>query len=137
MPVAQQRSRIGRSRRDRIGDPRCVEACAGPHPSGRGVVDHQHPHRTVALRLQDEAALEFQGGAQEDREHYRLAHQLCHGDRIAVARQDGIDGRPEAGEPAAQIERLDLKGRMVSSADVSDGARVGTSGLRWGMIDKI
>ena len=44
---------------------------------------------------------------------------------------------PKRAKPAAQIERLDLKGRMVSSADVSDGARVGTSGLSWGMIDRI
>src|SRR5215831_13979269 len=45
MPTAQQRARIGRSRRDGRRDTGGVEAGAGAHFAGRGVVDDQHPYR--------------------------------------------------------------------------------------------
>ena len=94
---------------DRRGDALGIEAGAGPHLARRGEIDHQHAHRSVALGLQDEAAIEFERGAQHDREHDRLAEQLCHRRRIIVAPQDGVDRRPEPHDAAAQIERLDRK----------------------------
>ena len=109
MAAAEQRAGIGRARRDGGGDARGVEAGAGAHLAGRGVVDDQHPHRPVALGLQDEAALEFQGRAEQHREHDGLAQELGDGRRITMTRQDGVDGRAEAHDPPAQVERLDLK----------------------------
>ena len=111
MTMAQQRARIGGTRCDGGRDPRGVEAGAGAHLAGRGVVDDQHADRPVALGLQDEAALEFQGRAEQHREHDGFAEKLRDRHRIAMTRQDGVDGRPEAYHPPAQVERFDLKGQ--------------------------
>ena len=72
---------------------------------GRGEIDHEHAHRPVALRLQDETAFEFERRAKHDREHDRLAEQLGDRQRVIVVAQDGIDRRPEPHDAAAQIER--------------------------------
>ncbi len=58
MAVAEQLAGLGRAGGDRRVDTRGIEAGAGPHLAGRGEIDHQHAHRTVALGLQDEAAVE-------------------------------------------------------------------------------
>ena len=111
VPATEQRSRIGRARGDGVGDARSVEAGAGAHLAGRGVVDDQHADRPVALGLQDEAAVEFQRRAEQHREHDRLAQQLRYRCGIVVPREDGVDRRTEAHDPPAQVERLDLKGQ--------------------------
>ena len=54
-----------RPRGDGRGDTFGIETCAGAHLVGRAVVDDQHAHRAVALRLQDESALEFQRRTQQ------------------------------------------------------------------------
>ncbi len=45
---------------DQARHPRLVEARAGADLAGAPEVDHQHPHRTVGLGLQDEAAVKLQ-----------------------------------------------------------------------------
>ena len=92
-----------------VGHAHGIEAGARPHLARGGVVDDQHPHRSVALGLQDETALELQGRAQQDGEHDRLAQELRDRRGIAVAREDGVDGRAETHEPPAQLQRLDLE----------------------------
>jgi len=82
---------------------------AGAHPAGRGEIDHQHTHRPVALGLQNETALELQGGAQHDGEHDGFAKKLGDRQRVVVAAEDGIDRRSEPYDAAAQIERADLE----------------------------
>src|SRR5216684_3850917 len=109
MAMAEQRAGIGGAGGDRGGHPVGIEAGAAAHLAGRGVVDDQHPHRAVALRLQDEAAFELQRRAEQHREHDALAQQLGDGRRIAMARKNGIDGGPEADHAPAQVERLDLE----------------------------
>ena len=109
MPATEQRPAIGRARCDGGGDARAIEAGAGAHLAGRDVVDDQHPHRPVALGLQDETALEFQGRAEQHREHDRLAQKLRHRGWIAVTRENRVDGRTEAHDAPAQVERLDLE----------------------------
>ena len=94
MAAAEQRARIGLARGHRGRDALLVEARAGPHLAGRDEVDHQHAHRPVGLRLQDEAALELQRGAEQHAEHDRLAEQL--GDRLRDSRGRSGSCRPRA-----------------------------------------
>ena len=96
MAVAEQRARIGRARGHGGGDAGGVETGAGAHLARGGVVDDQHPHRPVALGLQDEAAFEFQRRAQQHGQHDGLAQELGHGDGVVVPREDGVDGGTEA-----------------------------------------
>ena len=109
MAVTEQRARIGRARRHRRRHPGGVEAGAGAHLARGGVVDDQHPHRPVALGLQDEPSFEFQRRPQQHGQHDGLAQELGHGDGVVVPRQDGVDGGAEAHHAAAQVERLDLE----------------------------
>ena len=88
---------------------RLVEAGAGADLAGRGEIDHQHAHRPVGLRLQDEAALELERRAQQHPEHDRLAQKLGDRRRIAVAAEDLVDGGAEPHQPSAQVEGLDLE----------------------------
>ncbi len=62
--------------RNRLGDAGLVEARAGADAAAGHVIDHQHAHRPVALRLHDEAAVEFQRRAEQGCERDRLAEQL-------------------------------------------------------------
>jgi hypothetical protein len=107
--MAQQRARIGRARGHGGGDAGGVETGTGAHLARSGIVDDQHPHRPVALGLQDEAAFEFQRRPQQYGQHDGLAQELGHGDGVVVPRQDGVDGGTEAHHAAAQVERLDLE----------------------------
>ena len=116
---------------DRLGDAFGVEAGAGPYLAGRGEIDHQHAHRPVALGLQDEAAVEFERGAEHDPEHDRLAEQLCHRRRIIVAAEDGVDRGAEPHDTAAQVERLDRErqDRVVAAGLVGLAHRNGEFGI--------
>ncbi len=109
MAFAEQRPRIGRVAGDGGGDPSSVEPGTGAHLVRCGVVDHQHPHWPVALRLQNEAALELQGRSEQHGEHDRFAQQLRHRRGILVVRKNRVDCRSEANDAPAQIERFDLK----------------------------
>ena len=99
-----------------------VEPRAGAHLVGRGEIDHQHADRTVGLGLQDEAAFEFERGAEQHAEHDRLAEQLGDWLGIVVAGQDRVDRRAEPDHAAAQIEGGDLERQD----------RVVGRDLRWG-----
>ncbi len=59
MAFAEQRAGVGLAVGDRRGDAVLVEARAGAHLAGRGEIHHQHAHRAVGLRLQDEAAVDL------------------------------------------------------------------------------
>ena len=101
---AEQGAAVGRVVGDRRRDARLVETRAGAHLAGRGEVHHQHAHRAVALRLQDEAALDLERRAEHDGEHHRLAQELGDRRRIGVLLQDLVHHRPEPHHAAAQIE---------------------------------
>ncbi len=109
MAAAEQFAAGGLAGRDRGRDALAVEARTGPHPPAGHVVDHQHAHRPVALRLQDEAAVEFQRGAEQDGERDGLAEQLGDRRRIVVPREDIVDRGAEPHHAAAQIERRHLE----------------------------
>ena len=104
MAAAEQRARTSVAGRDRLGDAFLVEARTGAHLVGRHEVDDQHAHRAVGFGLQDEAALEFQRGAEQHAEHDRLAQQLGDRLRIVVAGEDRVDRRTETHHAPAQIE---------------------------------
>ena len=67
MAPAEHRAGAGLARSDRLGDARLVVARAGAHLAGNGEVHHQHAHRTIGLRLQDEAALDLQAPSRASR----------------------------------------------------------------------
>ena len=83
MALTKQCARTRTARCDRSSDPTRIESGAGAHLVRSSVIDHQHPHRTVALRLQNEAALEPKCRAEQDGEHDRLAQEPC--DRRGIA----------------------------------------------------
>jgi len=95
--------------RDRGVRAHLVEARAGAHPARTGEIDHQHAHRTVGLRLEDEAAVELERGAEQHREHDRLAQQLGDRWRIVVARKNLVERAVETHDAAAQVEASDLE----------------------------
>ena len=101
MTAADQRARIDRPVRDGIGHPLLVEAGKRAHVAGRPIVDNEHPHRPVGLRLQDEAALEFQHRAKQHGEDDGLAEQLRYRRGIIVARQYGVDRGAQTDQTAA------------------------------------
>ena len=100
---------------------------------GVRVIDHQHPHRPVGLGLQDEAAFELQRRAEQHGQHDGLAQQLGHRDGIVVPRQDGVDRRDRSRTTRPRRSSASTSnGRMVSSAEVAAGARIGISSWGWG-----
>src|SRR6202042_2820335 len=54
MAAAEQLAWLDRAVGDRVRNPLGVEPRARADIAGRSKIDHQHAHRTVALRLQDE-----------------------------------------------------------------------------------
>ena len=84
MAVAQQLTLPGRARGNSGSDAFRVEPGAGAYLVRSRVVDDQHPHRAVALRLQDKATIELERRSEQDGEHGRLAEQLCHRSGIAM-----------------------------------------------------
>ena len=86
-----------------------IEARIGAQAIRRLEVDDQKRHRTVGLGLQDEAAVEFQGRAEQRREHDGFAEQLADRRRIIVLGEDVVERGAEPGQPTAQVERIDLE----------------------------
>src|SRR6266508_1768986 len=121
MSAAEQRAWIGRANCNGLRNAGGIKAGAAAHLTGRGVVDDQHPHRPVALGLENETAFEFQGRTEQYGKHNPLAQKLRHRRGITVTRQDRVDGRAKTHDPATQIERLDLEGQD----------RVVDGGRRW------
>src|SRR5262249_18146707 len=107
----------GPGRRDAGG----IEAGAGAHLAGRGVVYDQHPHRPVTLGLEDETALEFQRRAEQHRKPDRLAQKLRDRRGIAVARKNRVDRRTGTNDAPAQVDCLAVVGQI----------RVSRRGRRW------
>ena len=83
-----------------------VEARTAAHASRRAEIDHQHPHRPVGLRLQDEAALELEHRAEHHGEHDGFPQEPRHRGGIGVAAQDGVDKRPKLHHAATHVEFL-------------------------------
>src|SRR4029450_202830 len=121
MPAAEERACISRANCNGVRNAGGIKTGAAAHLAGCGVVDDQHPHRPVALGLENEAAFEFQGRTEQYGKHDPLAQKLRHRRGITVTRQDRVDGRAKTHEPATQIERLDLEGQD----------RVVDGGRRW------
>ena len=91
--------------------PACVEARIGAQRIGRGEIDDDHRHRAVGLGLQDEAAVEFQRGAEQRCQHDGLAEQLADGRGIIVLGQDLVERRAKPHQATAHVERIDLVGQ--------------------------
>ena len=101
MTLTKQRGAIRLARRDHRCHAILIEARAGAHFAGRREVHDQHPHRTVALRLQNEAAVNLQGRT----EHDCQAPRPHPGAWRPVADRRGAQGsRPPRGQ-AAQRDR--------------------------------
>ena len=104
VPLAEQRGAGRIACRDCRGHAVFVEAGAGAHLVGGDEIHHQHPHGTVALRLQNETAIDLQRRAQHHRQHQRFTKELGDGLRIGVPRKDFVDGRAKTNHAAAQVE---------------------------------
>jgi len=102
MPAAKQNAAVGLAGRG--GDLRGVKTGAGAYLAAAAQIAYQHAHRPVGLRLQDETALEFQRRAEQHGEHHGLAEQPGDWLRIIMARENGVDRRPEPHHLAAQLE---------------------------------
>src|SRR4029450_3163450 len=119
MPAAEPRPCISRANCNGVRNAGGIKTGAAAHLAGCGVVDDQHPHRPVALGLENEAAFEFQGRTEQYGKHDPLAQKLRHRRGITVTRQDRVDGRAKTHDPTTQIERLNLEGQDC----VVDGGR--------------
>ena len=104
MALAEQRAGILA-----VLQPLRIIARIGAQAIGRLEIHDQERHRAVGLGLQDEAAVEFQRRAEQRRQHDRLAEQLADRRGIIVLGQDVVERGAEPGQPAAQIERIDLE----------------------------
>ena len=103
---------LGRARAGRQGgDALPVEAREGTQPVGGVEVDDQHLDRAVRARLQLEAALELQGGAEQHGEGGRLADHARHGVRVVVPVQDRVERGAEPHDAAADVQSLDREGQ--------------------------
>jgi hypothetical protein len=104
MALAQQPS-IGWQR----VEPLLREARIAAQAARHLIVGDQEIDRPVGGSLENELALEFQRRAEQRGQRHRLAEQLRHGVRIGVARQDGVDHRPELHQPARDIRLFGLE----------------------------
>ena len=116
MAAAEQMSRLGFVRGHGGGDPRGVEARAGAHLAGRGEIDHQHAHRTVALGLQDERPSNLSAEPSRTREHDRFAEQLGDRRRIVVAVRMSSTAGPSRTTRPRRSSAATSNGRIVSSS---------------------
>ena len=104
MPLAEQRAGILA-----ILEPRQHRSAHRRAAVRRLEIHDQERHRAIGLGLQDEAAIELQGRAEQGRQHDRFAEQLADGRRVIVLGQDIVERGAEPGQAAAQIERVDLE----------------------------
>ena len=119
--VAEQVAVLGRLRQA-LG----IVAGEGADAVGRVEIDHQHVDEAVALRLQLEAPLHLQRGAEQHGEGRRLADEAGHRRRVLVLAQDVVDAGAEPHHAAAHVERLDGEGQ---DAVVVSLVRHGTDGV--------
>ena len=128
MAFAEQRPRISRAASDGGSDTSSVETGAGAHLVRRGVVDHQHPNWTVALRLQDEAALELQVDPSSTVSTIASPSSFATGAGYWWRERIVVDCGTEA-ERRARADRAlrpETAGSL-SSTELAAGARVGIS----------
>ena len=130
--LAEQRAASRLACRDCRGHAVLVEARAGAHFVGGDEIHDQHAHRTVALRLQNETAIDLQRRAQHHREHQRFAQELGDRLRIGVPRKDFVDDGPSRTTRPRRSSLATSNGMTVSSRAVGDGARVGMA--IWGSV---
>ena len=119
MAAAEQfRAALGRS--ELLG----IEARKGAQVIGRVEIDDDHVDQPVRAGLQLEAAGGLERGAEQHREHRRLAEEAGHRRRIFVLAQDLIERGAEPDDAAAYIERGHGEGQHpVVLALIGDGAR--------------
>jgi hypothetical protein len=79
----------------------------------RGEVGDQEPDRSVAADLQGEDAVVFQRRRQRRAERHGLGERPRHGQRIAVALDDGVEGGAQTHQPAAHPQRIELEGQRA------------------------
>eukprot|EP01037_Dinobryon_pediforme_P009216 gene9216-9297_t len=93
----------------RLGHLEFVELAVASERAVCVVVAHDIAHRTVALGLNDEAALKLQTRPHEGGQRAGLGKQI--GDRfgVFVSRQDIVDHRPQADQPASNLLTVQLE----------------------------
>ena len=104
MAVAEQPP-VGRQRLNLLRR----EAGIAAQPARHLIVGYQQVDRPVGRGLKNELALEFERGAEQSGERHRFAEQLRYGFRIVVARQNGVDHRPELDQTPADVGLLRLE----------------------------
>ena len=85
------------------------EAGIAAQASRHLIIGDEQIDRPVGRSLQNELALELEGGAEERGERDGLAEQFRHGLRIVMPREDGIDRGPELDQAADHVGLLRLK----------------------------
>ena len=136
-PLPEQQAGLVLPVRDRRGDALLVEAGERAHVAGGAVVDHEHAHRPVGLRLQDEAALELEHRAEQHGEHDGLADELRDRRGVVVLRQDRVDRRAEPHHASAHVKRRDLERQdaVVGRGRRGLAHRDGDMGIGHGRLD--
>ena len=127
----------------KLGHPLGREARIAAQAARHLIIGDEEIDRSVGRGLEDELALGFERGAEQRGERHRLAEQPRHRFRIIVAREDGIDRRPELDQAPEHLGLLGLEGqdqivrgdaeldlRLPASARSSPGpARLGVTRL--------
>ncbi|MNE15829.1 hypothetical protein D3C80_1087510 [compost metagenome] len=109
--LAQQRPGAGAGEAfGRLGHLVRIKAAEAAHRPRRVVVGHHIAHRTVALGLDDQTALEFQRRADDGGQDAGLAQQGGDGLRIGVGRQDLVHDLAQPHQAAAHGPTFDLEG---------------------------
>ncbi len=92
----------------------------------RAAIGHQGRDRAVALGLQREDAIEFQGRGHGGGQRHRLGQQMRHRLGIGMPAQDAVDRRAQPHQAAAHVALLDLerqrqvvvKGKRTHAANI-------------------
>ncbi len=87
-----------------------VETGIGANLVGRGKIGNDEIDGTVALRLNDQLAVELQRRAEQHGQHHGLGDEPGDRKRIVVALEDRIEHRAELNRAAAHIEAFHLEG---------------------------
>ena len=101
-----------------------VEPAIAAQGAAGVVVGHDVGHGAVALRLDDQPALELQARADQRREGAGLAQQVGHGFRIVVPGEHLVDGGTQADDPPAHGFPSTWNGATMSSWAEEMGAWV-------------
>ncbi len=126
--AAQQVRRRGQSFVHRLLQALLIEAGIGAQALWCREIGNQKVDWAIPLRLHDELALEFQRGAEENRQGHGFSEQARDRHRIIVTGKDGVEHRPELHGTAAHIESLDLERNDIVVSGEIEFAEIGGHG---------